>query len=106
MTPTNLLKDLNARTDEMRYRVARQTITIVKTRLQTISPLQKLPACLSEHLHRVFCKYLHERRNADVFSYSYKDGANRSDSILRAIRSGNYDEVVVSVNGYSLRPAS
>jgi CubicO group peptidase (beta-lactamase class C family) len=49
---------------------------------------------------------LHERRKADVFSFSYKDGANKSDSILRVIRSGRYDEVVVSVNGYSLRPAS
>jgi CubicO group peptidase (beta-lactamase class C family) len=49
---------------------------------------------------------LHQRRNADVFSFSYKDGANKSDSILRAIRSGSYDEIVVSVSGYSLRPAS
>jgi hypothetical protein len=48
---------------------------------------------------------LHERRNADVFNFSFKDGAIKSDSILRAIRSGNYDEIVVSVDGYSLRPA-
>ena len=104
---TNLVKDLNARTDEIRYRVARQTITIVKNKVANYIASPKL-ACVSIGASSpgFFVNTLHERRNADVFSFSYKDGANKSDSILRAIRSGKYDEVVVSVNGYSLRPAS
>ncbi len=104
---TNLLKDLNAKTDEIRYRVARQTITIVKNKVANYIASPKI-ACVSIGASSpgFFVNTLHERRNADVFSFSYKDGANKSDSILRAIRSGKYDEVVVSVNGYSLRPAS
>ena len=104
---TNLLKDLNARTDEIRYRVARQTITMVKNKVANYIASPKI-ACVSIGASSpgFFVNILHERRNADVFSYSYKDGANKSDSILRAIRSGKYDEVVVSISGYSLRPAS
>jgi beta-glucosidase-like glycosyl hydrolase/CubicO group peptidase (beta-lactamase class C family) len=104
---TNLVKDLNARTDEIRYRVARQTITIVKNKVANYIASPKI-ACVSigASSQNFFVNTLHERRNADVFSFSYKDGTKKSDSILRAIRSGSYDEIVVSVNGYSLRPAN
>jgi hypothetical protein len=104
---TNLVKDLNARTDEIRYRAARQTITIVKNKVANYIASPKI-ACVSIGASSpgFFVNTLHQRRNADVFSFSYKDGANKSDSILRAIRSGSYDEIVVSVSGYSLRPAS
>ena len=104
---TNLVSDLNARTDEIRYRAARQTITIVKNRVANYIASPKI-ACVSigPPSPGFFVNILHERRNADVFSFSYKDGVRRSDSILRVIRSGSYDEIVVSVNGYSLRPAN
>jgi beta-N-acetylhexosaminidase len=104
---TNLVNDLNARTDEIRYRVARQTITIVKNKVANYIASPKI-ACVSIGASSpgFFVNTLHERRNADVFNFSYKEGANKSDSILRAIRSGSYDEIVVSVNGYNLRPAN
>ena len=55
---TNLVNDLNARTDEIRYRVARQTITIVKNKVANYIASPKI-ACVS---HRstfagFFCKY-------------------------------------------------
>ncbi len=104
---TNLVNDLNARTDEIRYRVARQTITFVKNKIPNYIASPKI-ACVSigASSRGFFVNTLHERRKADVFSFSYKDGANKADSILRAIRSAGYDEIVVSVTGYSLRPAN
>jgi len=104
---TNLLSDLNARTDEIRYRVARQTITIVRNKVPYYIASPKI-ACVSIGTSSPgpFASTLHQRRNAYVFNFSYKDAANRSDSILRAIRSGNFDEVVISISGYNLRPAN
>ena len=102
---TNLLTDLNARTDEIRYRVARQTITIIKNKIANYIASPKI-ACVSIGTSSPgsFVNTIHDRRNADVYTFSYKDGSMRSDSILRAIRSGGYNEIVVSVSGYSLRP--
>ena len=104
---TNLVNDLNARTDEIRYRVARQTITIIKNKVPYYIASPKI-ACVSigASSPSLFANSLHQRRNAVVFSFSYKDDAGRSDSILRAIRSGKYDEIVVSISGYNLRPAN
>ena len=104
---TNLLSDLNARTDEIRYRVARQTITIVRNKVPYYIASPKI-ACVSIGTSSPgpFASTLHQRRNAYVFNFSYKDAANRSDSILRAIRAGNFDEVVISISGYNLRPAN
>jgi len=104
---TNLVTDLNARSDEIRYRVARQTITIIKNKIANYIASPKI-ACVSIGTSSpgFFVNTLHRRRNADIFNFSYKDDKKRSDNILQLIRSGNYDEVVVSVSGYSLRPAN
>jgi len=103
----NLLKDLNAKTDEIRYRVARQTITLVKNKITKYLATPKI-ACvdIGASSPNFFSKALQGRKNADVFSYSYKDSTNKSDSILEKLRAGNYDEVVVSIGGYNLRPAN
>jgi beta-N-acetylhexosaminidase len=104
---TNLVSDLNARTDEIRYRVARQTITVVKSKMANYIASPKM-ACVSIGTSSpgFFVNTLHQRRNADVFNFSYKDDKKRSDSILQVIRAGSYDEIVVSISGYSLRPAN
>jgi len=104
---TNLLTDLNGRTDEIRYRVARQTITIIKNKIANYIASPKI-ACVSigNSSPGFFVSTIHDRRNADVFNFSYKDGSSRSDSIVRAIRSGGYNEIVVSISGYSLRPGN
>src|SRR5207249_9027947 len=43
---TNLLKDLNEKTDEIRYRVARQTITLVKNKITKYIAVPKI-ACVA-----------------------------------------------------------
>jgi beta-N-acetylhexosaminidase len=104
---TSLLRDLNAKTDEIRYRVARQTITIVKNKVTRYIAVPKIAyVAIGPSTPTSFGKALKEKRNAEAFTFSYKDGTSRSDSILKKLRSGNYDEIVVSVSGYSLRPVN
>jgi len=104
---TNLIRDLNAKTDEIRYRAARQTITLVKNKITKYIAVPKIAyIAIGGSSPTIFGKVLQERRNAEVFSFSYNDSTTRSDSILQKLRLGNYDEIVVSVSGYSLRPAN
>lgn len=104
---TNLLKDLNAKTDAIRLRVARQTITVIKNKITKYIGTPKI-ACVAigASSSAYFAGALQERKKADIFTFSYKDSTARSDSILEELRSGNYDQVVVSVSGYNLRPAN
>lgn len=103
----NLLKDLNAKTDEIRYRVARQTITVIKNKITKYNAAPKI-ACvvIGPTSADFFSRALQDRKNADVFRFSYKDSTLQSEAILQKLRAGNYDEVVVSVSGYNLRPAN
>jgi len=104
---TNLLRDLNAKTDEIRLRVARQTITIIKNKPPKYLGTAKIACVAIGALSPTpFCKALQERKKADVFTYSYRDSVGESNAILQKLRSGNYDEVVVSISGYNLRPAN
>jgi beta-glucosidase-like glycosyl hydrolase/CubicO group peptidase (beta-lactamase class C family) len=107
---TNLVNDLNAKTDNIRFRVAKNTITVLKNgnRWKTSSTGQSKIAYvgIGSGIMGAFGTRLEADRNAEVFLFSYKDSAAKRDSILLAIRSGNFDNVVVSVSDYSLRPAN
>jgi beta-N-acetylhexosaminidase len=104
---TNLLRDLNAKTDEIRYRVARQTMTLVKNKITKYVASPKIVyVAIGASSETPFGKALRARRSAETFNFSYGENAAKAQSILEKIRSGNYDDVVVSVSGYSLRPAN
>src|SRR5260221_221871 len=104
---TNLVKDLNAKTDEIRYRVARQTITPVKNKFAKYIAVPKIAyVAIGASIPTFFGKALQERRNADCFYFSYNDSVTKSDSIFQKLHSGNYNEVVISVSGYNLRPGN
>ncbi|HET9824410.1 MAG TPA: glycoside hydrolase family 3 N-terminal domain-containing protein, partial [Chitinophagaceae bacterium] len=104
---TDLVRDLNARVDEIRYRVARQTITLVRNKITKFLPSPHIAyVAIGPSSATPFGKALQERKKAEAFAFSYKDNAPKAQSILEKIRSGNFDEVVVSVSGYNLRPAT
>jgi beta-N-acetylhexosaminidase len=104
---SNLLRDLNARSDEIRYRVARQTITLVKNKITKYLATPKVAyVAIGPPSPTPFGKALQSRRATATFNFSFTDNAAKAQSILEKIRSGNYDEVVVSVSSYSLRPAN
>jgi len=123
----NLLADLNAKTDAIRYNVAQHSITLLSEARLTASrndyavvPLTALknysgetgkPAKIAyigigtSELND-FGKRLQQDFGADVFTFSYKDGQDKADEILKAVpKDGKYDAIVVGVHNYSLRPA-
>ena len=113
----NLLSDLNAKTDAIRLEVAKNTITVLSQAGMKASRTDyaQVPLMKEKKIAYVgigttelndFGKRLKNDLNADVFFFSYKDGPEKADSILKAIpKDGKYDAIVVGIHGYSLRPA-
>ncbi|MBL0336404.1 MAG: serine hydrolase [Chitinophagaceae bacterium] len=113
----NLLADLNAKTDAIRREVAANSITELNRAANTASrmdylsfPLQKgkkiayVGIGLTELTD--FGKRLKEDLGADVFLFSYKDGADKAADILKKVpKDGVYDAIIIGVHNYSLRPA-
>ena len=109
---TNLLNDLNAKTNALREEVARKSLVL----------FTKLPAALSWPLQKggrriayvqlggkelsVIAKQLQTDLGATPFHLTYKDSVSKADSLLGILKSsGNYDFFVVGVHGYSNKPA-
>ncbi|HEY6062383.1 MAG TPA: serine hydrolase, partial [Chitinophagaceae bacterium] len=114
---TNLLNDLNAKTDAIRYEVAQKTITVLAKASQTASrtdyadiPLKKGQKIayvgIGTSQLNAFGKRLQEDFNADVFLFSYKDRTDKAAEILKAVpKDGKYDAIVIGVHDFSNRPA-
>lgn len=113
----NLLADLNAKTDAIRYEVAKHGITLITEAKFTASrndyaevPLtdkQKKIAYVGIGLNEVgeFGKRLQKDFNADVFTFSYKEGKEKADEILKAVpKDGKYDAIIVGIHNYSNKP--
>lgn len=115
---TGLVNDLNAETDEIRYEVAKNSITILSQASQKASrtdyagvpltPRQQKIAYVGIGLSELneFGKRLKEDYDAETFTFSYKEGRDRAEEILKKIsKDGKYDAIIVGVHNYSLRPA-
>lgn len=114
---TNLLNDLNAKTDAIRYEVAQKTITVLAKASRTASrndyasiPLKKGQKIayvgIGTTKLNAFGKRLQDDFNADVFLFSYKDSTDKVAEILNAVpKDGKYDAIVVGVHDFSNRPA-
>ncbi len=113
---SNLLSDLNAATDAIRYDVAKDGITILslaenkasRTDYATVPLVNKKKVAyisIGNTELNDFGKRMKQDFNADVFFFSYKDGADKADQILKAVpKDGKYDAIVIGVHNYSLKP--
>ena len=105
---TNLLADLNEKTDAIKAQVARNIVTVMNndTRL--------LPIMNTRHVAYVgigadstsFGNRLKRELNADTYYLNYKDSADKSSQILDAVRANKYNKIIVGIHNYSLRPAN
>lgn len=104
---TNLVNDLNQKTNATCYEVAKKTITVLsgssimpesakKIAYVGIGALQ--PNLLSERLK--------EDRNADTYFISYTDSVSKATRILDSITNGKYDAIVIGIHGFTLRPSN
>lgn len=114
----NLLNDLNAKTDAVRREVAQKGITILSQAGSKASRNDYAQIPLSAKQTKIayvgigstelneFGKRLQQDYNADVYLFSYKDGQDKADQILKAVpKDGKYDAIIIGVHNYSLRPA-
>jgi beta-N-acetylhexosaminidase len=115
---TNLQEDLNAKTDAICYEVAQKTITVLSLAQDKVSRTDyaNLPLKGEKKIAYVgigctelnnFGKRLKNNLNADVFLFSYMDGADKADSILKELpKDGKYDAIIVGIHAFNNRPAN
>ena len=105
---TNLVADLNSGTDAINAQIAGKIVTVMSNKASF------LPVMNAKHIAYVgigadsttFGNRLKNELNADVYYFNYKDASEKAANILNAVRSNQYDKVVVGIHNYSLRPVN
>ena len=107
----NLLEELNAKTDDIRIKIAKQSITVLKQAAGKTNTILPIPPgkkvayvaignpVLNEFGKRVMIDY-----RADGFIFSWKDGDDRAESIFEDVEKGKYDVVIININDFSNKP--
>lgn len=106
---TNLLQDLNEKTDDIKKLVTRNVVTVLKNEANAFpfKSSQKVAYVgIGANEITTFGKRLHQDFKADSFLFSYKDDAAKASAIIQQIKNGRYDAVIVGVHNYNLRPVN
>ncbi|MBD0366014.1 MAG: serine hydrolase, partial [Flavisolibacter sp.] len=106
---TNLLNDLNAKTDDIKRMVARNTITVMRNEVNIFPLLSRKKMAyvgIGTSAMNVFGKRLQQDFRVDTFLFSYKDNNAKAAAIKQQIDSTDYDAVIIGVHDYSFRPAN
>ncbi len=103
---SNLINDLNAKTNAICYEVAKKTITILNESGDLLPYNAKKIAYVGIGLTGInaFGKRLKEDKNADCYFISYKDSVSKATDILQSVNNGNYDAIIIGIHGFALRP--
>src|SRR5436190_5356765 len=106
----NLLRDLNAKTDAIRLKVAKETITVLKQGAGNSSlPLKKnykvAYIAIGDSDVNSFGRELAENYKTDSYFLSWKDGDDKADDIFEKVID-KYDAVVMGIHNFSNRPAN
>jgi beta-glucosidase-like glycosyl hydrolase/CubicO group peptidase (beta-lactamase class C family) len=105
---TNLLADLNAKTDWFRQRVAANVITVMSNSAGLLPFVQKGRMAyvgIGTPTLNAFGQRLKNDFNADTYLLPYTD-STRGTTIFDSIKSGNYDRIVIGLHNYAYRPAN
>ncbi|MDQ3846794.1 MAG: serine hydrolase, partial [Bacteroidota bacterium] len=106
---TNLLNDLNEKTEDIKRMVARNTVTVLRNDVNLFPLLSnKKMAYIGIGTSAVneFSKRLQQDFRADTFFFSYKDNASKAAAIKEKINNSGYDVVLIGVHDYSNRPTN
>ncbi|HTM92213.1 MAG TPA: glycoside hydrolase family 3 N-terminal domain-containing protein [Flavisolibacter sp.] len=105
---TNLLADLNEKTDAIRAQVARNTITVMNNnaRLLPIMNTRYIAYVGIGADSTVFGSRLKNELNADTYYLNYKDSDYRASQILNAVRAKKYNKIIVGIHNYALKPTN
>jgi len=107
---TNLLRDLNAKADALRLKVAKETITVLKQGTGNSSlPLKKNYKVayieIGDSDINSFGREISETYKTDTYLFSWKDGDDKADEIFEKVID-KYDAVVIGIHNFSNRPAN
>lgn len=116
---TNLVNDLNKKTDAIRKEIAQKSLTVLAlsgtkspgndyAQIPLTSTQKKIAYIgIGETSINAFGKRMKDDLNADVFLFSYNDGQDKANEILKAVpKEGKYDAIIIGVHNYSLKPAN
>ena len=114
----NLLEDINARTDALRKEVAEHSLTLLAEAKFTASRTDYAEIPITDKKKKIaylgigtsvlndFGKRLQADLDATTFLFSYKDGQEKANEIVKEIQKvGKYDAIIIGIHNYSLRPA-
>jgi len=104
----NLLRDLNAKTDALRLKIAKETITILKQG-NSLLPLKKNKkiayVAIGDSVVNDFGMELNDKYGSDTYTLSWKEGDDKADEIFEKVLD-KYDVIVVGIHNFSNRPAN
>lgn len=106
---TNLLADLNKKTEWIRQRVAANVITVMKNDVKLlpfVASGRTAYVGIGSTSPNVFGQRLKNAFGSDNFFLAYTDSTDKADEIANAIKSGNYSKVVIGLHNFSPRPAN
>jgi len=105
---TNLLADLNAKTEEFKKRTARGVVTVLRTDGMTLTNINRGKVAyvgIGTSQLNTFGNRLVKDFKADTFLFSFKDDASKATAIAQQVN-GKYDVVIIGMHDYSYRPAN
>ena len=112
----NLLNDLNAKADAIRYEVAQKGITVLSLANDKAPgaagnadiPLNKKKLAyigIGISTINTFGKRMQDDLGAEVYLLSYKDDQSKANEIINEVtKSDRYDGIVIGIHNYSLKP--
>jgi beta-N-acetylhexosaminidase len=105
----NLLNDLNAKTNQVRYEAATRSLTVLRNETNAFPVLTGAKIAyigIGTSGLNEFGNRLKEDLGADTYFFSYKEGTPEADTIFNRIQNGGYQSVVIGIHDFNLRPAN
>lgn len=116
---TNLVADLNAKTDAIRKEVAENGLTVLAQGGNKATQKDYAQVPLTKKHEKIayvaigssekngFAKRMKKDFDAKIFMLSYKDGKDKANEILKEVqKEGKFDAIIIGVHDYSLRPTN
>jgi len=106
---TNLLADLNSKTDAIRKQVARNGVTVINNSTGFLPLIHRGKLAyvgLGVSGTNEMGRRLEEEMDADTYFLNYKDSTDRSLTILDSIKNVKYDKIIIGIHGFANRLAN
>lgn len=104
---SNLINDLNAKTDWIRYEVAKKTITVLKNENLLIGGFagKKIAYVgIGTTSLNDFGKRLRDDLGATTYFFSYSGKDTEAAAILKEIDKEQFDAIIIGIHDFSLKP--